>query len=104
MTLPNGASATGWGSETSHDFADYIEAAETKALGRALAALGFGTQFTRDYDFAEMAVQDVPRQVVDSPVGAPQVVFSHARRGAHAAPRQRRRPATPPRPAGTATA
>ena len=79
VALPNGASATGWGSETAHDFGDYIEAAETKALGRALAALGFGTQFTRDYDFAEMAAQGAPRQVVDSPVGAPQVVFSTAR-------------------------
>ena len=78
VALPNGASATGWGSETAHDFGDYIEAAETKALGRALAALGFGTQFTRDYDFAEMAAQGAPRQVVDSPVGAPQVVFSTA--------------------------
>src|SRR5215212_7207280 len=38
VALPNGASATGWGSETANDFADYIEAAETKALGRALAA------------------------------------------------------------------
>src|SRR4051812_8851397 len=72
VTLPNGASATGWGSETSHDFADYIEAAETKALGRALAALGFGTQFTRDYDFAEAAALNAPRQVGDSPGGPPQ--------------------------------
>jgi len=77
VTLPNGAGATGWGSETSHDFADYIEAAETKALGRALAALGFGTQFTRDYDFAEMAALNAPRQVVDSPVGPPQSVTSN---------------------------
>ena len=75
VTLPTGAGATGWGSETSQDFADYIEAAETKALGRALAALGFGTQFTRDYDFAEAAAATAPRrQVVDAPVGPPQSV------------------------------
>jgi hypothetical protein len=75
VTLPTGASATGWGSETSQDFADYIEAAETKALGRALAALGFGTQFTRDYDFTEAAAATAPRQqVVDAPVGPPQAV------------------------------
>jgi hypothetical protein len=86
VALPSGASATGWGSETAHDFADYIEAAETKALGRALAALGFGTQFTRDYDFAEMAAQGAPRQVVDSPVGAPQVVFSTAARATNPMP------------------
>ena len=56
------ASATGWGSEASDDFGDYLEKAETKALGRALAALGFGTQFCPDYDFG--ADQ---QRVVDSP-------------------------------------
>ena len=79
VVLPNGASATGWGSETARDFGDYIEAAETKALGRALAALGFGTQFTRDYDFADLAAQGAPRQVVDSPVGPPAAVVSSPR-------------------------
>lgn len=34
---------TGWGSETPADFGDYIEKAETKAVGRALANAGFGT-------------------------------------------------------------
>jgi hypothetical protein len=63
VTLPNGASATGWGSEGSDDFGDYLEKAETKALGRALAALGFGTQFCPDFDFG--AEQ---QRVVDSPV------------------------------------
>ena len=29
----------------------YIEKAETKALGRACAALGYGTQFCDDFDF-----------------------------------------------------
>lgn len=64
VTIPNGGSATGWGSETARDFRDYIEKAETKALGRALAALGFGTQFCEDFDFA---AHD-SRHVVDSPV------------------------------------
>ena len=41
-------SATGHGSETPGDFKDYIEKAETKAIGRALAALGYGTQFLPD--------------------------------------------------------
>ncbi len=40
--------ATGHGSETPSDFGDYIEKAETKALGRALAALGYGAQFVGD--------------------------------------------------------
>jgi len=40
-----GGQATGYGTETAAGFADYIERAETRALGRALAALGIGTQF-----------------------------------------------------------
>jgi len=51
VTVPSGASGTGWGSEGTDDFGDYLEKAETKALGRALAALGFGTQFCWDFDF-----------------------------------------------------
>lgn len=50
VSVPGGGSASGYGSETARDFADYIEKAETKALGRALAALGFGTQFARDFE------------------------------------------------------
>lgn len=60
VELSTGGEATGWGQETAAGFEDYLEKAETKALGRALAALGFGTQFAQDYE-------DV---VVDSPVGA----------------------------------
>lgn len=63
VTIPSGASATGWGSEGTEDFGDYLEKAETKALGRALAALGFGTQFCWDFDFG--ADQ---QRIVDSPV------------------------------------
>lgn len=63
VTIPSGASATGWGSEASDDFGDYLEKAETKALGRALAALGFGTQFCPDFDFGADR-----QRVVDSPV------------------------------------
>ena len=58
---PSG-SATGFGSETPGDFRDYIEKAETKAIGRALAALGFGTQFA---GYEDGASNDRP---VDSPV------------------------------------
>lgn len=43
VTLPEGGSATGWGSETSTTSDTYIEKAETKAIGRALTALGYGT-------------------------------------------------------------
>src|SRR5215210_7741237 len=51
VSIPGGGSSTGWGSETSGDFRDYLEKAETKAIGRALAALGFGTQFCPDFEF-----------------------------------------------------
>jgi hypothetical protein len=63
VSIPGSGSATGWGSEHYNDFRDYIEKAETKALGRALAALGFGTQFCPDFDFGSAA-----GHVVDAPI------------------------------------
>ncbi|MDQ3548176.1 MAG: hypothetical protein M3439_05075 [Chloroflexota bacterium] len=85
VTIPSGASATGWGSEGSDDFGDYLEKAETKALGRAVAALGFGTQFCPDYDFGADR-----QRVVDSPVdirsGRPTTVANGVRQ--EATPRQ----------------
>lgn len=53
--------ATAHGSETVNDFKDFFEKAETKAIGRALALCGFGTQFTGD----EL---DEGERIVDSPV------------------------------------
>lgn len=50
VTTTAGGSSTGWGSCTSDEFDNYIEKAETKALGRALAALGYGTLGTDDFD------------------------------------------------------
>ena len=49
------------GSESKRDFGDFIEKAETKAVGRALAMLGYGTQFTA----SEL---DEGERIVDSPV------------------------------------
>jgi hypothetical protein len=63
VAIPGGGLATGWGSETAGDFRDYLEKAETKAIGRALAALGFGTQFCPDFEFGAAV-----GRVVDSPV------------------------------------
>ena len=63
VTIPDGGAATGWGTESAGDFRDYLEKAETKALGRALAALGFGTQFCPDFEFGAAV-----GRVVDSPV------------------------------------
>jgi hypothetical protein len=74
VTLKSGGSATGWGQEQGSDFADYLEKAETKALGRALAALGFGTQFCEDFDFEQAAPQSLGARVVDAPVNAERVI------------------------------
>lgn len=52
--------ASGYGSESVKDFRDFIEKAETKAIGRALAMLGYGTQFAPELDEGE--------RIVDSPV------------------------------------
>lgn len=62
VSLPGGGSATGWKQEDAADFGDFLEKAETGALGRALAALGFGTQFADDFADAPDA---------DRPVAAP---------------------------------
>ena len=53
--------SAGYGSESIKDFRDFIEKAETKAVGRALAMLGYGTQFAPELDEGE--------RIVDSPVG-----------------------------------
>jgi len=70
VTLPSGATASGFGSEAYENFPEYIEAAETKAIGRALAAVGFGSQFCSDFILAESAgiLADAPVK----PVGARQ--------------------------------
>jgi hypothetical protein len=56
-----GGVGTGTKSEKAVSFPDFIEKAETGAIGRALAALGYGTQFTGD----EL---DEARRIVDSPL------------------------------------
>lgn len=55
-----GGIAMGTKSEKAASFPDFIEKAETGAIGRALAALGYGTQFAPELD-------EMPR-IVDSPV------------------------------------
>ena len=56
-----GGIATGTKSEKAASFPDFLEKAETGAIGRALAELGFGTQFTAD----EL---DERHRIVDAPV------------------------------------
>jgi hypothetical protein len=67
IKIPDGGSATGYGSEDAQGFGDYIEKAETKAIGRALSALGYGTQFAGDHDYGASS-----GRVVDAPVSMPQ--------------------------------
>src|SRR5437763_10913678 len=55
-----GGIATGTKSEKAASSNDYIEKAETGAIGRALAALGYGTQFAPDLD--------EQHRIVDAPV------------------------------------
>jgi len=72
VTIPGHGSATDYGSETPRDFGDYIEKAATKSLGRALAQLGYGTQFVG----AEL---DEGVRIVDSPTAprAPHSLTPH---------------------------
>jgi hypothetical protein len=60
----DGGLATGTGTETRTRFEDFVEKAETRAVGRALAALGIGTQFVG----AELSEGD---HVADAPVAQP---------------------------------
>lgn len=66
--------------ESKQHFADFLEKAETGAIGRALAVLGYGTQFEPDFDEAERIV-DTPlaiakKQVVDQPMNLDRIVAS----------------------------
>src|SRR5205085_9589284 len=54
-----GGMATGTKSEKAASFPDYIEKAETGAIGRALAALGYGTQFAPELN-EEHRIVDAP--------------------------------------------
>lgn len=56
-----GGIATGTKTEKAASFPDFIEKCESGAIGRALAALGFGTQFVGD-EF------DEHHRIVDAPV------------------------------------
>lgn len=67
-----GGIGTGTKSETAANFPDFIEAAETGAIGRALASLGFGTQFAPELQEAH--------RIVDSPVARPSSSASESRR------------------------
>lgn len=92
VSVPEGGSASGYGSETARDFADYVEKAETKALGRALAALGYGTQFARDFEDDVTASSRRDDREDAPPRGA-----AAARRGPSGSGAETGRPVTPAR-------
>jgi hypothetical protein len=62
IKLANGAIGTGTKMENAAAFSDWLEKAETGAIGRALAGLGYGTQFTGDESEADSG------RIVDAPV------------------------------------
>jgi hypothetical protein len=92
-TVKDGAGGIGTGtkSETAANFPDFIEAAETGAIGRALASLGFGTQFAPE-------LQEQHR-IVDSPVSRSHAATGNGYRSAPATARVAEKPASTYRPA-----
>jgi hypothetical protein len=60
VTDGKGGRATATKSENAASFPDYIEKAETGAVGRALAMLGYGTQFTGDELSEDYRIVDAP--------------------------------------------
>jgi hypothetical protein len=68
-----GGKATGYGTETKAEFTDYTERAETHAVGRASALLGFGTPFVGQDLSEDEHVADAPVQGNRSPAPTPAV-------------------------------
>lgn len=60
VKLPSGAMATGTKMENAAAFSDWLEKAETGAIGRALAGLGYGTAATDEMSEGEGRVVDAP--------------------------------------------
>lgn len=61
--------STGHKRESKENFGDNYEKAETGAIGRALAAAGFGTQFEPEFDEGERIV-DAPVETKNRPVSS----------------------------------
>jgi hypothetical protein len=104
ITLANGAISSGHGSETATDFPDFYEKAETKAIGRACAVLGYGTDAATDFDDGEpmdgraAAKDERATRQADGPDGTDNVTpigaASRTRPEAASAPAPSRLPAT----------
>lgn len=76
---------TGWGSETDADFGDFREKAETKAIGRAVALAGYGTQHAPEFDEGERSSPILDKDGNRGPVG-PSVVDSPVKTSTKATP------------------
>jgi hypothetical protein len=63
--------SSGHGSECRKDFTDFLEKAETKAVGRALAMLGYGTQFAADELDEGERIADTPIDRTPKPAQKP---------------------------------
>jgi hypothetical protein len=99
VTIPTGGKATGYGSETASDFPDFIEKAETKAIGRALNALGYGAQFGERADDPALD-RGAGRPTPPAPSPARPVALP--RQNARPEPRATPRAESQPRPAPAA--
>jgi hypothetical protein len=62
--------ATAHKRETKQGFADHIEKAETGSIGRALALIGYGTQFTDDLDEGSRLADSPTLKVAPNPTEA----------------------------------
>lgn len=97
VTIPGGGSATGYGAESAQATTDFIEQAETKALGRALLALGFGTPPAAAAEGAPATATTPAARLVPASVEEVRSRSFTAPQPAQA-PRELATPATPPRP------
>lgn len=62
VILENGVVTTGFGQVDKQKWSDYLEKAETRAIGRALLLMGYGTQFAGDEFDDPIADAPVERQ------------------------------------------
>lgn len=69
VTLPTGGHAEATATQTAKDFPQYLEKCESKALGRALGFLGYGTLAAEEEDPANPNIVDSP---VERPARPPQ--------------------------------
>ncbi|HEX3643695.1 MAG TPA: hypothetical protein VHV10_20590 [Ktedonobacteraceae bacterium] len=60
IQLPNGAIGTGTKMQNGAEFSEWLEKAETGAIGRALSSLGYGTAATDEMSEGEGRVVDAP--------------------------------------------